>query len=244
MQRLREGWSPEQIAGRLKRKKSKYALCHETIYQFIYRKKNRKLYMLLPRKKSRRRHQLSRKPRICRFGDKRIISQRSEAIDKRFHYGHWEGDRIEFAGKRSAAITTLVERKTRVVLLINNVTKKSGVVMSDIINKFNCMSRDVSKTFTFDQGSEFSAFNILENNLACNVFYCHKNSPWEKGSNENMNGRVRRYLPFNLSIDQISQEMLDVLSHKLNNTPRKCLDCRTPKELFLRHFRPDCRTWF
>lgn len=244
MRHLKIGWTPEQIAGRLKRKKSKYAICLETIYQFIYRKKNRKLFLLLPKQKAKRRRQLARKPQQCRFGNRRIITERPSYVDRRFHYGHWEGDRIEFIGERSAAVTTLVERKTRVVLLIKNADKKSSQVMNSIVNKFGHSPSKFCKTITFDQGTEFANFTLLERKLKCKVFYCHKHAPWEKGSNENMNGRLRRYLPSNFNIDDISQELLDQLSISLNNTPRKCLGFKTPKELFLKHYKSDCRTWF
>lgn len=244
MHHLKRGWSPEQIAGRLKRKKSKYIICHETIYRFIYRKKNRKYFLLLPNKKPKRYRQFARKPQVCRFGNKRIITERYNYIDKRFHYGHWEGDRIEFKGERSAAVTTLVERKTRLVVLIKNADKKSSLVMSDILNKFHNAPVVFCKTITFDQGSEFAKFALLERKLECKVFFCHKHSPWEKGANENMNGRVRRHLPFHLNVNEIGQELLDELSNTLNNTPRKCLDFKTPRELFLKHFKIDCRTWF
>jgi IS30 family transposase len=243
-QHLKKGWSPEQIAGRLKRKKSKYTICHETIYQFIYRKRNKKLFLLLPNQKSKRYRQFARKPQVCRFGNKRIITERANYIDKRFHYGHWEGDRIEFKGERSAAITTLLERKTRLVVLIKNTDKKSCVVMNDISNKFGNTPNKFCQTFTFDQGSEFAKFALLERKLECKVFFCHAHSPWEKGANENMNGRLRRYLPFSKNINDIHQNQLDELSNALNNTPRKCLDFKTPRELFLKHFKIDCRTWF
>lgn len=244
MRHLKVGWSPEQIAGRLKRKNSKYAICHETIYRFIYRKKNKKLFHYLAYKKPKRRRQFVRKPRLCRFGNMRIITERPSYIDERFYYGHWEGDRIEFKGERRAAITTLVERKTRVVLLIKNQVKESHHVMSGIVNKLINGPDKVCKTITFDQGAEFAKFALIEKKLKCRVYYCHKHSPWEKGSNENMNGRIRRYLPFHLNIHNINQEVLDHLSKTLNNTPRKCLGFKTPKELFLKHYKSDCCTWF
>lgn len=244
MQRLKQGWSPEQISGRLRRKKSKYTICHETIYRFVYRKKNRKLFLLLPNKKPKRYRQFARKPQVCRFGNMRIITERPNYVDKRFSYGHWEGDRIEFKGERGAAVTTLLERKTRLVILIKNTDKRSSIVMNDISNKFGNEPIKFCKTFTFDQGSEFASFALLERKLKCKVFFCHKHSPWEKGGNENMNGRVRRRLPFELDINKFDQRFLDELSNSLNNTPRKCLDFKTPRELFLKHFKIDCRTWF
>jgi len=241
---LKLGWSPEQIAGRLKYKNSKYVVCHETIYRYIYRKKNKKLFSYLPRKKRKRCRQFARKSRACRFGNNRLITARSKYITNRHHYGHWEGDRIEFKGDKSKAVTTIVERKTRVVLLIKNISKETHVVMSDIKEKFIHMSHQIFKSITFDQGNEFANYALLEKHLKCQVFYCHRHAPWEKGSNENMNGRIRRYLPFKCHIDEIHQELLDELSRKLNNTPRKCLGFRTPKELFLKHYGNDCRAWF
>jgi IS30 family transposase len=240
--RLKEGWSPEQISGRLRRKKSKYTVCHETIYRYIYKKNNR-LYRYLPYKKPKRLRVCARKPQLCRYGDIRIITERPENIDKRIGLGHWEGDRIEFAGTKEHSVTTLVERKTRLLLLIKNETKASTPVMNKICDKFNMAEKMACRSITFDQGSEFAAFPIAENELKCKVYYCHVHSPWEKGSNENMNGRLRRYLPSNINIRDIDQNQLNELERKMNNTPRKCLDYRTPNELFLNQYREFCRTW-
>lgn len=241
---LKRGWSPEQIAGRLKRKGSKYVICHETIYRYIYRQKNKKLFLYLARKKRQRRRHFARQSRACRFGNNRLITARSKYITNRHHYGHWEGDRIEFKGDKSKAVTTVVERKSRVVLLIKNSSKATHHVMGGIKEKFSPMPHQVFKSITFDQGQEFANYGLLEKHFKCRVFYCHRHAPWEKGSNENMNGRIRRFLPFQCHIDEITQEVLDELSRKLNNTPRKCLGFRTPKELFLKHYGNGCRGWF
>lgn len=240
---LKQGWSPEQIAGRLKRKKSKYSLCHETIYQYVYKKNNKQLYHYLAYKKPKRYLKRTRKSQVCRFGNRRIITERPQYIDQRVRAGHWEGDCIEFAVSKKNVVTTLVERKSRMLLLIKNDTKKSDILMGKICQKFMETPERVCHSITFDQGNEFARFLVLEKNLKCTVYYCHTRSPWEKGSNENMNGRLRWYLPSSINIHNVSQEQLDQLARRMNNIPRKCLAYRTPKELFLRQYKETCRTW-
>lgn len=241
---LKLGWSPEQISGRLKRKKSKYIICHETIYRYIYRLNNKKLYQYLRYKKPKRRRKFARKHQVCRYGNKRIITERFKCMDKRFVYGHWEGDLIEFKGDKKRSVTTLLERKTKLVLLIKNDNKTTNTVMGSIANMLIKIPTHACQTITFDQGNEFANYQRLEKAFNCRVFYCHKSSPWEKGSNENTNGRLRRFLPKRADIKNITQEKLDEVMKTMNNTPRKCLDYRTPKELFLSHFKPICRTLF
>lgn len=238
---LKMGWSPEQISGRLTRKKSKYRICHETIYRYIYQHKP-ELHNYLPYKKPKRIKPCARKPQTCRFGEKRLITQRPESIGARKYFAHWEGDTIEFKGNKSSSVTTLVERKSRLLLLIKNERKISDRVMEKIHEKFSSFSEQICKSVTFDQGVEFASFHLLESPLNCRVYYCHAHAPWEKGSNENMNGRLRWILPKNRNIEEITQEELDRIASRMNNIPRKCLDYRTPKELFLRRFNQTCRT--
>jgi len=132
---LKQGWSPEQIAGRLKRKRSKYAVCHETIYRYIYQHPNKELYQYLRYKKRKRLKRFARKERYCRFGERYLITKRPDYIDRRERWGHWEGDTMEFCGSKTKLVTTLVERKSRMVFLIKNETKKSDVLMSQIRKK-------------------------------------------------------------------------------------------------------------
>lgn len=241
-QALKLGWSPEQIAGRLKRKKSKFAICHETIYRYIYQHPNKKLFKHLKYKKRKRYKRFARIKQTCRFGEKRLITQRPKHIERRERWGHWEGDCIEFCGTKTKLVTTLVERKSRMVLLIKNETKKSDVLMSHIKEKMQLLPGSLCRTITFDQGAEFAAHEEIEKELKCRVYYCHTHSPWEKGSNENMNGRLRKYLPRHTDIHQLSQTDLEHIADIMNATPRKCLDYRTPNELFSLQYNLVCRT--
>jgi len=240
---LQKGWSPEQISGRMKYKNLTMYVCHETIYQFIYTSNDKSLYQCLTYKKPKRRKHCSRKPQECRYGKIRLITQRPEAINTRERFGHWEGDTIQFQGTKSKVVTTLVERKSRMVSLIKNSSKHSQGVMNKIKAKFKELPSQMCKTITFDQGCEFADYRQLEQELHCQVYYCETHSPWQKGSNENMNGRLRRYLPSSIDIANFTQEELDKLADKMNHCPRKCIGFKTPHEVFIQQRKNDCRTW-
>jgi transposase, IS30 family len=240
---LKKGWSPEQISGRMRFQKINYYACHETIYQHIYKSRHENLYHYLANKKPKRRKRYSRKAQRCRYGAIRLITQRPAEINTRKRFGHWEGDSIEFKGTKEKTVTTLVERKTRMVYLIKNNRKYSRGIMNNIKNKFENLPKKMLKTLTFDQGCEFADYPHLEHQNECKVYYCQAHSPWQKGSNENMNGRLRRYLPREVEIDKVTQEELNLLAEKMNRLPRKCLGFKTPNEMFIQQHKNDCRTW-
>lgn len=240
---LKKGWSPEQISGRMKYQKLSFYVCPETIYQFIYQSKDKSLFHCLPYKKSKRQRRYGRRKHACRYGEIRLITQRPEDVATRERFGHWEGDTIQFKGTKEKVVTTLVERKSRMVYLINNHRKYSREVMDKIKGKFENLPKKMCKTITFDQGVEFADYRHLEEQTQCKVYYCETHSPWQKGSNENMNGRLRRYLPRETEIAKITQEELDALATKMNRCPRKCLGFKTPNELFIQQYKNDCRTW-
>lgn len=177
----------------------------------------------------------------CRYGDIRLINKRPKNVEERRFIGHWEGDLILFRGTKKNSVTTLVERKTRLVQLLKNTTKVSQEVMNKIKNKLTGLNIPC-KTITFDQGVEFANYPSIENTMDGKVYYCHIQSPWQRGSNENMNGRLRRYLPRSTDIKAVTEQELDQLAEKMNTMPRKCLGFRTPKELFLKHIKTTCRT--
>jgi IS30 family transposase len=240
---LKKGWSPEQISGRMRFQKINYYACPETIYQYIYRQKHEKLYQYLTYKKPKRRKRYSRKEQQCRYGEIRLITQRPENISTRARFGHWEGDTIAFSGTKEKVVTTLVERKSRLVYLVKNNRKFSRGVMNGIKEKFETLPKKMCKTITFDQGTEFADYRHLEQHMTCRVYYCETHSPWQKGSNENMNGRLRRYLPRSIEIARLTQAELDQIAEKMNRCPRKCLGFKTPNELFIQQYKNDCRTW-
>jgi IS30 family transposase len=240
---LQKGWSPEQISGRMKFHKLTIYVCPETIYQFVYQSKNKELYYCLPYKKPKRQKRFARQKSPCRYGKIRLITHRPKEISTRKRFGHWEGDTIEFKGTKEKVVTTLVERKSRMVFLIKNNSKHSQGVMDKIKKKFESLPNKMCKTITFDQGSEFAAYRELEKQFKGSVYYCETHSPWQKGSNENMNGRLIWYLPRETDIAKITQEDLDQLASKMNRCPRKCLGYKTPQEVFIQQHKNDCRIW-
>lgn len=233
---LKLSWSPEQIAGRLKFENSSLRVSHETIYKFIYSPEGQKLklYLLLTRKKTKRTKWYSRKPKKSHIPDTASIKHRPSCIEQRKKIGHWEGDLVIFSTLKSANVTTLVERKSRFVKLVYNTSKYTNTVVGGIKNSMSDVPAKHKKTITFDRGTEFASFR----NLDMQTFFCNPHSPWQKGSNENFNGRFRRFFPKSYNHENLSQELLDNISTTLNNQPRKCLGFKTPAELFYNNYTP------
>ncbi len=229
---LNKGWSPEQISGRLRRFKKGFYVCHESIYRYVYRHKSEGLYKLLARKKPKRCFGMSRK-----FGQKgqllnRNISYRPAEINLRKTFGHWEGDTIHFAKEQASTVTTLVERKSRFVFLRKNGCKKSIETMQGIREVSKLSPRKLWHTLTVDCGSEFMEFQWLEREAKLKVYFCDPRSPWQKGSNENTNGRLRRYLPRNFKIDETNQKNLDKIAYLLNHTPENVWGTKRLKKCY------------
>jgi len=241
LSKLQRGWSPEQISGRMKLLNLPHRVCHETIYHYLYRHARSSLWERLP---TQRRSRKKRKPRRARrpYEGLRAIQNRPLEVEFRKIAGHWEGDTIRFSKQRSSSVTTLVERKTRFLVMCKNSYSTSSEVMNHIAKRMSGCPKKVWKTLTFDQGSEFADFAKIERTSRCKICYAKAHSPWQRGSNENTNGRVRSYLPRGTHPTKISQRGLDELAEILNNTPRKCLEFLTPKEAFSRAFSKRCRT--
>ena len=228
--KLKEGWSPEQISGRLKLENSDMQVSHETIYKFIYSEEGakNKLHKLLTRQKPKRTKWYSRKPKKSYIPETASIAQRPVSIEQRKRIGHWEGDLVIFSSLKSSNVTTLVERKSRFVKLAHNNSKYTKEVIGGIKNALSNVPSKHKKTITFDRGTEFASYK----NLELTTYFCNSHSPWQKGSNENFNGRLRKYLPKTYNPKNLSQELLDKISDIMNNQPRKCLGFKTPQEVF------------
>ena len=242
LRHLKMGWSPEQISGSMRLKGKDYFVCHETIYRFIYGYNSKKLYQYLYRAKPRRGPRWGRKVGSGKYKGIKLIHERPlEANDR--HFGHWEGDTVHFGTVNQLKnISTLVERKTRYVHIIKNQNLKSKHVLGQLEELINRQPRKAWKSITVDQGSEFADYRSLEIRTRCKVYFCEPHSPWQKGSNENMNRRIRQYLPRTSKIENISQQELDDLADKLNNIPRKCLGYLTPKQALLKECGSYSRT--
>jgi IS30 family transposase len=238
--RLKECWSPDQIAGYLKHQEHPgFSISHETIYAFIYGAEGRSLnlYRYLEKAFKNRRRRFGRKPRHLRGIPQHMgIRHRPAAVDARQSFGHWEGDLMIFRREYGTAnVTSLVERKSRYTVLLKNQSRKSEAVLSRIREKLTALPRHLRQSITFDRGSEFMAWPLLEKHVELGSFYCDPRSPWQKGTNENTNGRIRRFLPSDTNINEVTTCDLNAVARQINNTPRKCLGYRTPHEVFCSH---------
>lgn len=233
--RLRDGWSPEQIAGRLKLKNNgSVVISYETIYRFIYKEENKnlKLWQRLPRGHAKRRKWHGRSGKVERIPNRVSIHDRPEIIEAREEFGHWEGDSVVGKGKNHG-IHTEVERKTRYLLakLLPKLDSEHSVLAQNKI--FGDLPSSARKTVTLDNGLEFVRHEELTQTTGMNVYFADPYCSGQRGTNENTNGLLRRYLPKKTSFHNLSQGELNDIVSEINNRPRKCLGYFKPAELFM-----------
>lgn len=229
-EKLRMEWSPEQVSGWLRRNLG-ILISHEWIYQHILRDKfaGGDLYQHLRLQKKRRKRYGSYDRRGT-LPNRVSIEERPTIVAERQRIGDWEVDTI--IGKRHRqAIVTLTERKSRFALLQKVELRTADLVGKAVIDLLQSVSNHLH-TITADNGKEFADHLKISQNLHCDFYFAHPNSAWERGANENMNGLVRQYIPKASDFNSISDT--DVLSiiNRLNHRPRKCLDFRTPFDVF------------
>ena len=198
LEKLALWWSPEQIAGRLRRGGMSGRVCHETIYQFIYGPEGRALglHRHLLRARRLRRRRFGRRPHSPKIPLERTITQRPAAVGRRDELGHWEADLLIFRRAHGKAnVTSLVERKSRLIRLLQNTDRRSPGVVGAIGDALATLPPPARQTITFDRGSEFLGYDHLTRVLGIDAYFCDPHAPWQKGSIENTNGRLRRFLP-------------------------------------------------
>ena len=224
LDRLAEGWTPEQIAGWLKAGNEcrLRAVGCETIYAFIYRaaQKAEQLWRYLTRRHKRRRPRRSRPSRDT-IKDRVSIHERPENIDARTEAGHWEGDLI--ICKRTRPVLVLHERKSRVTLAARLVGKTAAETISVMLAVFARIEPALRKSITFDNDTAFAQHARLKTMCAMTTWFCDAYASWQKGGVENANGRLRRWLPRQIDIDKVSDEEIQDIILTANLTPRKCL---------------------
>lgn len=228
--KLKRGWSPETISGRLKYEKSNWNICPETIYQFIYGDnycKSEKLYQYLKYGRKRRIKWKGRKSKIDRIPNRVSIHQRPAVVSYHVQFGHWEGDSVIYPNKK--AVNTLNELKTGYLKFTLLERKTAELTTGSMINAF---SMHISKTVTVDNGSEFTQHEKVTEATGVKVYFADPYSSYQRGSNENSNGLLRRYLPKRKNIDKLTQEELDDIAQDLNDRPRKRLGFMTPTESY------------
>jgi IS30 family transposase len=234
---LRAEWSPDVIAAKLKLEYPddiKMRVSIETVYRWIYRDASQggQLFGCLCRchKKRRRQH---------RYGTGRglipgrvSIDLRPDLVATRQRFGDWEGDTVEGA-KGSGNITTHVERKSRYLIAGKLANKTATATAQVTTTAFRRIPKALRHTLTLDNGKEFARFRDIEKNTGLTVYFADPYSAWQRGANENTNGLLRRYFPKGMDFRNVTEKSLAEAVRKLNHRPRKCLNYRTPHEVFM-----------
>lgn len=231
---LREdGWSPEVIAGRLRLDYPELSICHETIYQYIYAKRTKsrgmqlEQYLTLKRKKRMKQHGRS-VHRHSKIPEAVSIDLRPKAVQERKQLGHWETDNVIGKTTDKTALSVTVERKTRFTIITKLSDRTAATKTAAVISRLQAY---VTRTLTTDNGAENTNHQEIARTLDLSMYFCHPYHSWEKGTVENTNGRIRRYIPKRVSIDPLSDTSIARIEDKLNATPRKCLQYLTPYEM-------------
>jgi IS30 family transposase len=211
-------------------------ISHESIYRFIYHRTAQKDYWhrLLPRHKLRRGHRGRRGGSPASFiKQRRPITERPAEVEGREVPGHWEADFMLFA-RYGQGLLVLHERQTRFNIVQHPVDRKAVLTARKIARQLRRLPQQMRKTISFDNGTEFAEHHRLHKALGVQTFFCDPHSPWQKGGVENSIGRLRRSLPRKTDLKFITAAALKRHVQRLNNTPRKCLDFKTPAEAFLK----------
>jgi transposase, IS30 family len=235
---LSDRWSPQQITAILRREHPddpEMQVSHETIYRSLFVQTRGELRRELTRylRTGRiRRHPHSRAPTEDRFGDMVTISERPAEVEDRAVPGHWEGDLLMGKDGRSA-IGTLVERRTRFVMLVKLGRRRTAEdVRKALSERILTLPKHLRHSLTWDRGNEMAQHAQLTLDTKVQVYFCDPHSPWQRGSNENTNGLLRQYFPKGMALGRLTQEQLDAVATQLNGRPRQTLEWMTPSQAF------------
>jgi len=222
---LRVQWSPEQIASQL-------PISHETVYQHVYADKAQggALWKNLRCQKQKRKRYAGGRERRGQIPNRRPLSDRPLHIEARKQVGHWECDTV-IGANHKGAVVTMVERKSGYAVMAKVTNKTSALVSSAIVDKLQPLAARV-KTLTFDNGKEFAGHAYIDEQLQSTAYFARPFASWERGSNENLNGLLRQYVPKKRAMSTVTDKEIRMIQNRLNNRPRKRLGFKTPAEVF------------
>jgi IS30 family transposase len=237
--KLQWQWSPQQIAGWLKRTypgDETFQVSHETIYRSLFiqargaLKKELLAHLRRTRVMRRSRHHTQKTDNHGRITDAVSISERPATVEDRAVPGHWEGDLL--CGSGNSQIATLVERHTRYVMLVKVTGKDTETVTNALIKNARKLPQELYKSLTWDRGKEMADHKRFTLATDIKVYFCDPHNPWQRGTNENTNGLLRQYFPKGTDLSAYSQAKLNAVARRLNERPRKTLNYETPAERF------------
>lgn len=223
--------SPEVIAGRLKRERFSHKISHESIYKWIYGEgKSFKLYQELARRKRLRGLRPSKKLSKSKIPNRKSIHERPEPPLNQL--GHWESDTVYFS-KGKETILTVYDKVTKVFFGAKMTSRKADETIDNLKEILKMLPKKMRRSITFDNGSEFTEHEQLQDAFGLKTYFCDAYAPWQKGGVENANGILRRYIPKRSKADDYTPEQVQLIFHRINMTPRKSLNYRTPYEMLL-----------
>ena len=243
---IKRKWSPVQISISLSLsypKDKQMQISHESIYTYIYLlgrgSLKKELIEGLRQRKSSRNSRKSVYEKRSHIADMISIEERPAEVSDRSVAGHWEGDLIMGKANKSA-LGVIVERKTRIVLLVPLQAKDAYSVREAFEKELVNLPEQMRKSMTYDNGREMTQHKLFTANTKMQVYFCHPYSPWERGTCENTNGLLRQYFPKGTDFTKVSVEDIKTAQHELNERPRKTLEWKTPKDVFEKEILLNC----
>ena len=226
---LKEGWSPEQISGKLSLDHRDQRISHEAIYQYIYSEKPEYVKLLARAHRKRKYRGQGKRHKTSHIPNRTPITNRPKEINNRTLRGHWEADTM-VSRKSSYVLLTLSERKTKAVILDRVKENTAEAISRAIITRMKLLPPRLRRSITYDNGHENVLHEKVNKALGTKSYFCAPYHSWEKGTVENTNGLIRRYLPKGTNFGNVSKKEIRQIETALNTRPRKCLRYKTPLE--------------
>jgi len=232
--KLEQGLSPELIAGRIGLEHSGLGISHEAIYQYIYHPKTEGRAELIGHlvrgHRKRKTKGIGRRERKTKIPNRIPIEERPVSVESRSRFGHWEGDSL-VSRKSLAALNSLVERKSRLLFLTRLKRKSAGLTTDTVIRRLQELPEKSRRTLTLDNGTENAQHEAITDAIGMQCYFARPYASWQRGTNESINGLVRRYFPKGTDFSKITDEQVAKVESIINNRPRKCLGYKTPLEI-------------
>ena len=232
IEKLKLKWSPELIAGRLSLEQPDLCISHEAIYQFIYRNARELIPYLAQGRKKRRPRRHLKKWGGTPIPQKTAISERPREANERTQMGHWEVDTVRSSLNAKASLVVMIDRRSRYAQIRKLKAKSSAEVERALVESLARLPQAFRRTLTYDNGAENSCHVRVNARLKTKSFFCKPYHSWEKGTVENTIALIRRFIPYRSNLESVTPEQLEHVQSWLNNRPRKCLNFRTPREIF------------
>jgi transposase, IS30 family len=231
--KLKEGWSPELIAGTLASDPSNLKISHESIYLYIYKKQPDLVQYLVRSHKKRFKRIPRTNKKNNRIPNRIFIDQRPEEINNRSEFGHWESD-TAVSRQSKTGLAVSVERISKLVKIKKIRQNKAEIFSKAIVGRMKSLPPGARRSITYDNGPENTQHEFINEQLNTDSYFCNPYHSWEKGSVENIIGLIRRFFPKKTDFAKITHKRIKEVEFLLNNRPRKCLNFKTPQEVFSR----------